>query len=227
MANVGDVIEGAVKNIAKPGIFVDIGGGDGLIPRSEETRNLRRGDRVKVKVTEIKDGGKIRLSLVSMISSASSQSRPAARSRPEAETNDPLWAIMRGSFYSDPEKKILKEELFTRFARDLGKTCAQGEKRLSTNALRNFYDAVKAIENPILQAGGLEKQREAFAIRRPFVKLLAANVAHKSKDLNPNFTRFLHRGIDMSNSLEEFKGFVLVFEAVAGWHSKYVNEGGK
>jgi CRISPR type III-A-associated protein Csm2 len=226
MANVGDVIEGAVKNIAKPGIFVDIGGGDGLIPRSEETRNLRRGDRVKVKVTEIKDGGKIRLSLVSVSSSASSQSRPAARSRPEAETNDPLWAIMRESFYSDPGKEILKEELFTRFAPELGKTCARG-KKLSTNALRNFYDAVKAIENPILQAGGLENQRKAFAIRRPFVKLLAANVAHKSKDLDRNFTRFLHRGIDMSNSLEEFKGFVLVFEAVAGWHSKYVNEGEK
>jgi CRISPR type III-A-associated protein Csm2 len=220
MAKVGDVKEGTVKP-AKPGIFVDIEGEDGMIPHSENTRNLQRGDMVRVKVTEIEQGGKIRLSLMSVISSAGSQSKPTA----EKVKNDPLWAILGESFYSDTEKKILKEELFTAFAPDLAKSCVRGKPSLSTNALRNFYDAIKAIENPILQAGGLEKQRDAFTVRRPFVKLLAANVAHKSKDLNEYFTKFLNRGIEMSNTLEEFKGFVLVFEAVAGWHSKYANKG--
>jgi CRISPR type III-A-associated protein Csm2 len=225
MAKVGDVKEGPVKNITKSGVFVDIGDEDGMIPQSEETRNLRRGDKVKVKVTEIINGGKIRLSFLNVISSAMSQERPRPESRTASQKDDHHWAIMRESFYSDPEKKILKEELFTSFARELARSCVQDSKPpLSTNALRNFYDAIKAIENPILQAGGPKKQKDAFAIRKPYVKLLAANVAHKSKDLTPHFTEFLHRGIDMSNTLEEFKGFVLVFEAVAGWHSEYINK---
>jgi CRISPR type III-A-associated protein Csm2 len=218
MPNVGDVVEGTVKNSAKPGIFVDIGGEDGMIPHNEATRSLQRNDKVKVKVTEKRPGGKIRLSLVSIISSATRRSTPADETEPETGNENLDWSIMQGSFYSDSAREVLKEELFTRFAPKLAESCG---KKLSTNALRNFYDAVKAIENPILQAGGRTKQREVFDRQRPFVKLLAAKVAHKSKDLPPTFTRFLQKGIEMSDTLEDFKGFVLVFEAVAGWHSKY------
>jgi small subunit ribosomal protein S1 len=67
--NVGDVIEGEVKNVTNFGAFVDIGGADGLLHISEMSwgridhpQNVfRRGDKVKVFVKEI-NGDKIALS---------------------------------------------------------------------------------------------------------------------------------------------------------------------
>ena len=218
MANVGDVYEGKVKSVKDFGFFVSITDGhqsrDGLLHKSEVKGKLNVGDSVAVVVKEIKAGNKISFSL---------SGKPIQKDTSDDVTDTPGtldWKMLSKSFYRDNEKEVLREELFTDFAHSLAARCG---KQLTTNALRNFYDAVKAIENPVLQAGGLAKQRAEFAKQKPFVKLLAATVAHKAKpnNLPDDFVRFLHKGIEMSNDLEEFKGFVLTFEAVAGWHAKY------
>lgn len=67
--NVGDVIEGTVKNVTDFGAFVDLGGADGLLHISEMSwgrienpkKVFKSGDKVKVLVKEI-NGSKIALS---------------------------------------------------------------------------------------------------------------------------------------------------------------------
>lgn len=67
--NVGDVIEGTVKNVTDFGAFVDLGGADGLLHISEMSwgrienpkKVFKSGDKVKVLVKDIK-GSKIALS---------------------------------------------------------------------------------------------------------------------------------------------------------------------
>ena len=67
--NVGDVVDGVVKNVTDFGAFIDLGGADGLLHISEmswgrvenPTKTLNVGDTIKVFVKEIKDG-KIALS---------------------------------------------------------------------------------------------------------------------------------------------------------------------
>ena len=67
--NVGDIIEGTVKNVTDFGAFVDLGGADGLLHLSEMSwgrienpkKVFKSGDKVKVLVKEI-NGSKIALS---------------------------------------------------------------------------------------------------------------------------------------------------------------------
>ncbi|MCR5510545.1 MAG: 30S ribosomal protein S1, partial [Lachnospiraceae bacterium] len=67
--NVGDIIEGTVKNVTDFGAFVDLGGADGLLHISEMSwgrienpkKVFKSGDKVKVLVKEI-NGSKIALS---------------------------------------------------------------------------------------------------------------------------------------------------------------------
>ncbi len=141
--------------------------------------------------------------------------------------NEKKWWVLGNSFYSGD---TLKTELFTKFAPNLAEeTATKAEPKLTTNALRNFYDAVKAIENPILQKGGREEKEKAFKQQLPHIKLLAAKVAHYQPAGRPKipwlFAKFLNDSIEIAESLKEFEGFVLVFEAVAGWHTKYAKKG--
>lgn len=219
MAKVGDTFEGKVKTIANPGAFVDIGEkDDGLIPREELSPELQRGDKVTVRVSEIRRDGKIRLSIVGSTSKASA-TVPAR----------PGGLKLGDSFYSNKANRELRAELFTDFAPQLAQASATAnDKELTTNALRNFYDAVKAIENPILQAGSPEEKENVFRRQLPHIKLLAAKVAHyqPEKPKIPRvFADFLYDSIKIINDLKEFEGFVLVFEAVAGWHTKYAKKG--
>lgn len=66
----GDTVEGTVKNVTDFGVFIDLGGADGLLHISEMSwgrienpkKNFKSGDTVKVLVKEI-NGNKIALSL--------------------------------------------------------------------------------------------------------------------------------------------------------------------
>ena len=68
--NVGDVVTGTVKNITNFGVFIDLGGVDGLLHISEmswgrvenPSKIFKVGDEVKVFIKEINENGKIALS---------------------------------------------------------------------------------------------------------------------------------------------------------------------
>lgn len=55
---VGEVLSGVVKKIAKGNVFIDLGGIDGMIARNEMIPGemVRKGDRIKFLVKEIKEG---------------------------------------------------------------------------------------------------------------------------------------------------------------------------
>jgi CRISPR type III-A-associated protein Csm2 len=226
MVNVGDVFGGTVSRIKDIGAFVTFTAGqeafEGLIRRKDWPNDLSVGDKISVKIKERRSDGKIDLAPVGS---------PAAKASPAATTKSKLdWWKLGASFYSDKANGVLNEELFTVFAKKLAEESANAkDKELTTNALRNFYDAVKAIENPILQAGSRAEKIKVFNRQLPHIKLLEAKVAHyrpqKSPKIPQIFAKFLEDSIRIINSLEEFEGFVLVFEAVAGWHTKYAKKG--
>ena len=68
--HVGDVVEGAVKNVTDFGAFIDLGGADGLLHISEMSwgrvenpkKVFKVGEKVKVLIKDI-NGDKIALSL--------------------------------------------------------------------------------------------------------------------------------------------------------------------
>lgn len=67
--NVGDSFEGTVTNIQPFGVFVDIGGAEGMVHRSElgygnsDPSSLNRGDKLSVRILELREEtGKISLS---------------------------------------------------------------------------------------------------------------------------------------------------------------------
>lgn len=234
MAKVGDVFEGTVSGIKDFGAFVTVVQGqekfDGLIRREDLKPGLSLGDEVTVRVKDIKEiKGKRKIDFA-LVNGPAAQTPPsqAAATIPKPPSQD--WRKLGDSFYSDKANGVLNKELFTTFAEKLAQESANAkDKELTTNALRNFYDAVKAIENPILQAGSRTEKRKVFDRQLPHIKLLAAKVAHYRPEKSPKipkvFADFLNDSIKIINSLEEFEGFVLVFEAVAGWHTKYAKKG--
>lgn len=222
MANVGDEFEGTVKDIKEFGVFVTVGAGkdrfDGLIHNRDLNCKLSPGEQVKVRVKEIKEvRGEKKIGFTLLSKKAGS------------ENPKPGSLKLGDSFYADKANRELRAELFTEFAPQLAQASATArDKELTTNALRNFYDAVKAIENPILQAGSPKEKEDVFRRQLPHIKLLAAKVAHYQPEkpkIPKVFADFLYDSIKIINDLEEFEGFVLVFEAVAGWHTKYAKKG--
>ncbi len=94
MAEVGDVIEGAVAKIVPYGAFIDLDTGEkGLVHISQVDRSyvqdvhdfLREGDRVTVKVVGIKDDGRLDLSIKVLQEPDPSEHRPVGKQDPEFE----------------------------------------------------------------------------------------------------------------------------------------------
>ncbi|MGH9765283.1 MAG: type III-A CRISPR-associated protein Csm2 [Blastocatellia bacterium] len=194
-------LEGVVESFNRDGALVRIGRETGVISaRSFKKEHLRKQDAVKVRRAGEREG-QLHLSLVELL-------------RPTWWTFGETFLAGEGA---DPK---LVAEFAPKLAEDIA------SRGMSPNALRNFYDAVKSIDAPILQAGTRALKTAAFNRQLPLIKLLSAKAAHKSRENPQFFNDFLNRGVQVSESLREFQGFVLVFEAVTGWHTKYAKQGG-
>lgn len=208
MPKEGEIIEARVKNYKKgTGIFVDLGDHpEGLIEEKNIVGNPERGQTIYVKVGARRTNDKISLSM---------------RDVPQ----QPPWWILRNSFFvTDPEsgKEILNEKLLTEFASQLAKASAG---KLKINGLRNFYDAFKSIEGRLNQVSTSTEKDLIFRQQLPIIKMMKSRVAHslrKSPPVIPDiFADFLNQCIDIITKRRDFEGFMLLFEAVAGWHTYF------
>jgi CRISPR type III-A-associated protein Csm2 len=208
MPKEGEIIEVYAKNRARgKGLFVDLGNQqEGLVDEKNIIGDPARGEKLRVKVIgRARADGKIPVSM-------------------QGVSQQPEWWSLNDTFFDhDPEtgNSILKTELLTNFANKLAEESAK--RKLKINGLRNFYDAFKSFENRLNQAETLAKKQEVFRQQLPLIKMMKARVAHSLKKSPPSipdvFAAFLNQSIDIISTREDFDGFMIIFEAVAGWHT--------
>ncbi len=90
-------------------------------------------------------------------------------------------------------------------------------KSLKNSQLRKFYGEFKELEAEITQAGDAADER--FLSVLPRIKMAAAKVTYaKARGVVPNaFVIWLKKHTTAVNSAEDFRAFLLHFEAVVGY----------
>jgi len=103
---------------------------------------------------------------------------------------------------------------------------AQKFSRLNTTQLRKFFNEVKALEKKLKDNNDSDEYFNKNLI--PLIKMLKAKVSYslarqEKKDFQQfkDFEEFLKRNIDNIKNKQDFKFFVLHFEAVIGYYYYY------
>jgi CRISPR-associated protein Csm2 len=95
-----------------------------------------------------------------------------------------------------------------------------GKSSVTSAQLRRFYNDMKSLEKKLKfkREGG---EADPFLSILPLVKMIKSKVAYASSPRNPKipqaFAAWLARNIDAIDSIEDFKAFLLHFEAVVGF----------
>jgi len=114
-------------------------------------------------------------------------------------------------FYQDPEKKKLNPELLDSIAETQADKI---HKNINSAQLRRFFGEVKGLYNRL-------EHQEPFERLFPLVKMIKSKVwyaANPNKEKIPkDFADFLLGGIDQVKDEEDFRAFVMYFEAVVGF----------
>ena len=99
------------------------------------------------------------------------------------------------------------------------------EKQLNSNQLRRFYNECKSLERRFeftcQQSKDAEAQLSAFLKVLPLLKMLKAKVSYatntSNKKIPQSFARWLTTSIDAVENEQDFRAFLLSFEAVVGF----------
>lgn len=128
--------------------------------------------------------------------------------------------FLSSGYYSDKEKKKLREDLMGTEAEKLGKTLAALKPELTPTQLRRFFNEVRSLE---------ERTEESFDEQKALVLMLKSKVAYsvgkKTSKIPKEFKDFMDASIDKINDRKDFDGFVKFFESVVGYFY-YYKEGG-
>ncbi len=122
-------------------------------------------------------------------------------------------------YYSDADKLILKEELFTVKAQNLGKKLADRHKGIKSAQLRKYFNEVKSLE--------VQVKAKTYPVVEPLIKMLKSKVAYGMRSttrLPQDFKDFIDKAVDAINDEKDFYAFVKHFEAVVGY---FYGEGGR
>jgi CRISPR-associated protein Csm2 len=112
-------------------------------------------------------------------------------------------------------KKADKEKLVTTEAEKIANELVGNNPRkpdLKSSQLRKFYMEVKSLERKV-EAEGFEKIK-------PLIKMLKVKVNYQRGRglVPPKFVEFITKCVDNVNDREDFKAFVMHFEAVVGYY---------
>ncbi len=127
-----------------------------------------------------------------------------------------------------PPKRI-KPKLLLDDAKIWAREFVNSRPELKSAQIRRFYHDVKALEYRIVSQDNKEKEEEKFEENLPLIKMLKSKVAYAcpkygKKNVPEKFKEFMDKCIDGINSLDDFKAFILFFEAVVGY---FYGEGGR
>ena len=126
---------------------------------------------------------------------------------------------METYFYK--EKGIIKDGLLNQIANEYAKNFSRPftEGRIKRDALtqtqlRRYFNEFRNLEKKI--------KHTSFNRTIPLIKMVKSKVAYSYDKFPPSFERFLNTCIDEIETEEDFKAFMLHFEAVVGFSKKYL-----
>lgn len=144
---------------------------------------------------------------------------------PQLPTPKPL------TYFSDPKKERLKPDLLDDYAQNKAKDfipnkAKDSKENLKSTQMRRFYDELKAIERKIMAEKNIEEQKRNFERDRPLIVMFKAKAVYAEKrGVAPRaFTQFIFDHVASINDLNDFKGFLKVFEAVVAFHKFFSPE---
>lgn len=115
----------------------------------------------------------------------------------------------------------MHKELLGAQAEEWAKKFVYGDKPLHSAQLRKFYGDFKSLEKKLefKEQGG--DPAEAFLSVLPLIKMVKSKVAYasnpKSQKIPKEFADWLKKNIDQIETAEDFRAFMLHFEAVVGF----------
>lgn len=134
------------------------------------------------------------------------------------------------NYYSDPDKKRLRPELLDDYAIEkagdfIPHKTKDAKENLKTTQMRRFYDELKAIERKIM-SGDTQTQQANFERDRHLIVMFKAKAVYaERRGVAPKaFTQFIFDHVASINNLDDFKGFLKVFEAVVAFHKFFSPE---
>jgi CRISPR-associated protein Csm2 len=122
----------------------------------------------------------------------------------------PEWVVQEA-------EEAAKKFFVMRFNRYKNAEEADPNKSIKNSQLRKFYGEFKKLEAEVNQAG--DSADERFLSVLPRIKIAAAKVTYaKARGVVPEtFVTWMTTHCGQINSLEDFKAFLLHFEAVVGY----------
>ncbi len=138
---------------------------------------------------------------------------------------------MSNYFYKDENKTTIRSSLLTEEARNFARSFVNPKKpedkyqknpALTSAQLRKYYREVKSLESKV--------EAKGFAQIMPLIKMLksktgyACPVTGRERKIPEEFKQYLNMCVDKIQDKEDFKAFVLFFEATVGY---FYEEGGR
>ena len=125
---------------------------------------------------------------------------------------------MEVNFYRDPDKRILRPDLFSKTAEDLAKKFSGDRRKNRRSQIRKFYDEVLR-----LQSLAKSRPKEEWENIHPYVNMLIAKAAYaEGRELvSPDFSKFIKDGVNQVHEPQDLEVFTNLFEAFMGFFRKY------
>lgn len=152
---------------------------------------------------------------------------------PEKEHSHPLKKI---TFWEDKKNKILSKDLLEAQARKKAilfihpksdnSKLGNRNPDMTSAQLRRHHNDIKELESRVVAA----QQEGQFARMLPLIKMVKSKVAYacpkngRDRKVPQEFRNFIDEAIDAIEDYEDFKAFVLYFDAVVGY---FYGEGGR
>jgi CRISPR-associated protein Csm2 len=121
------------------------------------------------------------------------------------------------TFYSNPDKRTLKPDLFSSTAEELAKLFANEGKANRRSQVRKFYDEAVRL-NTMTKANPGD-----WEYILPYVNMLVAKAAYAlGRDLvSGDFVSFIKLGVGQIQIQEDLDAFTNLFEAFIGFFRQY------
>jgi len=135
-----------------------------------------------------------------------------------AEVN---WNFIRGGYFDDEQKAVVREDLFTEHADRFGALFAARGHPLSSTQLRAFYGDAKLLEEK-MKMGGTTITLEAFQQNQYLVRMLKAKVSYAQgkrtgQRVSREFRDYIHKCVDAIQDEKDFRAFMKFFESTVGF----------
>jgi len=122
-------------------------------------------------------------------------------------------------YYKDVENEIIREELLDSKAQELAESFKLSEPKrtpLSQTQLRRFFNDLKNLEKRLDQS--------SFERMKPLIKMVKLKVVYSREKIPSTFENFMNKSISAIQTENDFRAFMLHFEAVVGFSKEHLKK---